>query len=109
MLYRLIPWVVRQIGAREGVTPGAEPPSQVRPWTGFRGCLFEAAAQLVQERRPLAVGDHLELGGDCGVHELSPASGFGSARTWRRGEGSLNLLWQVHGAHRNFPLRVWWG
>ena len=72
VLNRKIPWVVRQIGAWEGVTPGTEPPAKFRPWTGFRGCLFEAAAQLVQERRPLAVGDHLELGGDGRVHELAP-------------------------------------
>src|SRR5918998_4201050 len=72
--------VIRKIRAGQGVAAGEEPPSKVRLGAGLGGRLLQAGPQLVQERRPLAVRDGLQLGGDGGVYELAPTPGRGSGR-----------------------------
>src|SRR5215208_1199689 len=73
-LNRQIPWIFGEVCAWQGVATGEEPSPCLGTCSRLPGGLFEACTQLVQERRSLAVRDHLELGGDGGVHELAPAA-----------------------------------
>src|SRR5918997_6809802 len=68
-----IPRVIGQVCAGEGIAPREEPAPEIGPCTRLRCGLLQTGLQLVQERRPLAVSDHLELGSDGGVYELPPA------------------------------------
>ena len=70
-LNRQIPWIVGEIRARQRIAAGEEPSPSLGTCSCLPGGLLEACPQLVQEWRPLAVRDHLELGGDGGVNELT--------------------------------------
>src|SRR3712207_788201 len=87
--YGQIAGLSREVHPGQGVAAGEEPQPQIRLEIGLGGSLLQAGPQLVQERRPFAVGHDLELGGDRSVHELTPTPRSGLVGSGRRGEGKF--------------------
>ena len=106
-LNRQVCGIFGEIRAGKGVAPGAEPPPEIRFVASLGGRLLQASPQLVQERRPLSVGDHLEFCGYGRVYELAPGPGRGVRSVRWGGEGALDLVREAISTPRRLGIALY--